>query len=429
MNVRVLYKRRRLFLSVLAALALPFAFITNVFLFLALATVFILLLMNSAQTTTEKILIAFCASVLFSGVTVFTLRPYDIITILSLCYVMFKNRFSVRIYKNIIPFLIVVIVICFINYSDDAFLEAVRYVISMLLLVVVLNIDRCTFDELGSQFAVIGITNIIFALSTFILFTSGTLTNYTSGVINTNLYLSNREVRLFGFFSDPNKFMTFSFAMLFLVEYYMTKSRTKSLLILIFLVSSVLSMSRTAILVIILYLACKILRKVQKISKAAFYISVILGIFTFLFFYISDSFDELINSAYSAMAQILNREWTVSLGTTIAEDNRFLIWQKAWEYIVEKPVGGYGWMSNTFLLPYPTHSTAIALLLDGGIIALVAFTVLFWPLFRLKCWELTIPLIYIPSLLLDLQNYRMWFLILGLVLASRGYRKANRIEV
>lgn len=417
-----------MFFALLMAPVLPFAFAVNIVLFLALAMAFILFLMNSTCTITEKFLIAFCASVLFSGISVLSLRPYDIIIIFALFYVMKKKQMSVKICKNIFPFLIIVVCVGCINYTGDALLESVRYVISLLLLVVVLNIDECSFDTLGNQFAVIGIANIIMAFLTFILFTNGTLTNYSLGVIESNLFLSDRETRMFGFFSDPNKFMTFSFAMLFIIEYFMKKSRRRTFLIFIYIIASILSLSRTAILVIAIYLGCKLLRKIEKDSKGGFYVTMILGIFVLLLLFVFDGFEDLMNLAYSAMAKILNREWTASLGDTVTEDSRFLIWKQALEYIVQKPIVGNGWMSNTFLLPYPTHNTVLALLLDGGMIALVAFIVLFWPVIKIKQWELTIPFVFVPSLLLDLQNYRMWFLILGLVLVSKKMNSKRRIE-
>lgn len=427
MRLKVKKKKRQLFLALLVALILPFAFVVNIVLFLALTTVFIILLMKSVGTTTEKFLIAFCASVLFSGISVLGVRPYDIIIIFSLCCVIIKTRMNVKICKSIFPFLVIVVCICCINYSSDALLESIRYVISLLLLVVVLNIGRCSFDNLGNQFAIIGIANIIMALLTLLLFVKGTLTNYSLSIIETNLFLSNRETRLFGFFSDPNKFMTFSFAMLFIIEYFMKKSKRKTFLILIYVVASVLSLSRTAILVIAIYLGCKILRKIEKDSKGVFYITLILGVFILLFLFVSDESENLINLVYSSMAKILNREWTASLGDTVTEDSRFLIWKQALKYIVEKPIVGNGWMSNTFLLPYPTHNTVLALLLDGGIITLVVFITLFWPVIKIKQWELTIPFVFVPLLLLDLQNYRMLFLIIGLILVSKNELEEVRI--
>ena len=360
--------------------------------------------MKSAHTDAEKFLVAFCASVLFSGVSFLSLRLYDIIIIFALCYVMMRKRMNVKVCKSIFPFFIIVVGICCINYGDVALLESFRYLISLLLLVVVLNFDKCSFDNLDSQFAIIGIANIVMLILTFFLFTKGILTNYSLGFIETELFLSDREVRLFGFFSDPNKSMTFSFAMLFIIECFMKKSKRKTILILIYIVASVLPLSRTAIIVIAIYLGCKILRGIEKNTKGLFYVILIIGLFVLLFFSVFDKFEDLLNVIYLYMGKILNREWTISLGDTVTEDNRFLIWKKTLEYIIEKPVLGNGWMSNAILLPYPTHNTVLALLLDGGIIALVGFLVLFWPVVKTKRWEFTIPFILVPSLLLDLQN-------------------------
>ena len=109
MSLKVLNKKRSMFFALLMAPVLPFAFAVNIVLFLALAMAFILFLMNSTCTITEKFLIAFCASVLFSGISVLSLRPYDIIIIFALFYVMKKKQMSVKICKNIFPFLIIVV--------------------------------------------------------------------------------------------------------------------------------------------------------------------------------------------------------------------------------------------------------------------------------------------------------------------------------
>lgn len=417
------------FLLLLLAVILPFAFVVNNILFLILIVFFILMFVRTANNVSAKFLVAFFVSVLFSGISILNLRPYDIVTIIALIYVLVKKRGTLSVPYKILPFAFVVIFVCAVNFNGDALLETVRYIISFLLLLVVLNIDDCSFDDIKFQVAIIGIVNILFAFATFLLFKKGMITNYTSGIFESNLFLSNAEVRMFGFFSDPNKFMCFSFAMIFVIEYFMKKSRQRTLLIWIFIAGSILSLSRTALLVVALYIGCKILVKIKECSKLAFWAVIISGTLIFVLLFLLDGFEPLLNFVYSSMAKILNRDWTASLGSTVTEDSRFLIWKRALEHIGESPLWGHGWMSNTFLLPYPTHNTILALMLDGGILALIPFVICFWPLIKVKRWELTLPFVIVPSLLLDLQNYRVWFLILGLILVDeRRKAKQKRCE-
>ena len=115
-------------------------------------------------------------------------------------------------------------------------------------------------------------------------------------------------------------------------------------------------------------------------------------------------------------AKLLGREHTLKVNASFEDDNRMRIWMMAFNYIKQKPIIGYGWIANEQLLPYPTHNTLISLLLDGGLIVLMSYIYTFLPLFKNKRQDIVIPYIIVPLLLLDLGNYRLWYLLLGLVI-------------
>ena len=80
-----------------------------------------------------------------------------------------------------------------------------------------------------------------------------------SSFISTNVYIYSDEVRLNGFFSDPNKYMTFCLALLFIIDVFVENPTYKRNGILILSIATVLSMSRTALLCLGLYFFVKLL--------------------------------------------------------------------------------------------------------------------------------------------------------------------------
>ena len=77
-------------------------------------------------------------------------------------------------------------------------------------------------------------------------------------------------------------------------------------------------------------------------------------------------------------------------------------------------------MSYENLLPYPTHNTLIELMLDGGLVTTVPYLLFFMPMYKMKKWYLTLSCYLIPVMLLGLADYRLWFLILGIILNRRS---------
>ena len=140
-------------------------------------------------------------------------------------------------------------------------------------------------------------------------------------------------------------------------------------------------------------------------------------------FALPDTISTTINTIYTVAARILGREHTLEINATLHDDNRMIIWRMAIECILRKPLLGYGWLSFSRLLPYPTHNTVLSLLLDGGIFVFLAYLYTIFPLLSNRNYNLLIPCVIIPSLVLDLGNYRIYFLLLALIVNRRGIRR------
>ena len=104
-------------------------------------------------------------------------------------------------------------------------------------------------------------SNLYFAIVVFVLNGIGRISEYT-GIVASNIYIysSASELRMNGFFSDPNKYMAFCLAMMFIVEIWMQNGKLKNWTIVILCISSLISMSRTAILSLLAFLFFKVIK-------------------------------------------------------------------------------------------------------------------------------------------------------------------------
>lgn len=98
--------------------------------------------------------------------------------------------------------------------KTNEILEVVRYFVSILLIVVVLN-TKPDMNLISESIIRICKVTLYNAIIVFAMIQLGRVHNYMSSFISTNVYIYSDEVRLNGFFSDPNKYMTFCLALLF----------------------------------------------------------------------------------------------------------------------------------------------------------------------------------------------------------------------
>lgn len=361
----------------------------------------------------SSFMIIFLFTTLFSGIAFIGLRLYDWAIIFAFIELLLSGE-KIKIRLEIPAFFSIVLLIFLYNYHDYSIISIARYAFSLMLLTIILNkkslfpVDKRIFNE-------IFISIIYFSIAIFLFTKIGIINNITSSILSTNVYVFKDEVRMNGFFSDPNKYMSYVFILIFLVKKYWEKGQQHfSILCLTF--AAILSMSRTAIFVLILFfIGTKIMQTkkyqtILKISATAFFVISLLMIIAF-----PDLIGQWGNDFFLWSAEVLGREHTLMQNQSLSEDNRIIIWTSAMYYIAQSPLLGHGWLSFKEFLPYPTHNTALSLLLEGGVVALGNYIFLFRDLLFNKYWPIVLPLIIIPLVTLDLTDYRMEFLLLGVI--------------
>ena len=292
----------------------------------------------------------------------------------------------------------------------------VRYIISIILVFNVINLEF-NFDEIDNDIIHITLANMYNAIVVYILIGLGRVQNISTSIISTSTYIYKGEVRLNGFFTDPNKYMLYCMCLIFIAEIFISNKNKKNIIILLAMISAVISMSRTSLICFGVYFIIKIFKVLRKKSFALFYIGIGLSLIIAIILILNPGIiNNLVENIFVNTAKLLGRQNTLKVNTSVENDNRVRIWTMAIQYIKNKPFIGYGWLANEYLLPYPTHNTILSLMLDGGILMLIAYLYAFIPLFRNKRLDVVVPYILIPLFLLDLGNYRLWYLLLGLII-------------
>jgi O-antigen ligase len=356
-------------------------------------------------------------SFIYSCLSLFGLKLYDWIIVIYFIFLLIKKHGKFSFNPRMIILLITsVIVFLFHSIKSPQILEMVRYIISIILVFNVINLEF-NFDEIDNDIIHITLANMYNAIVVYILIGLGRVQNISTSIISTSTYIYKGEVRLNGFFTDPNKYMLYCMCLIFIAEIFISNKNKKNIIILLAMISAVISMSRTSLICFGVYFIIKIFKVLRKKSFALFYIGIGLSLIIAIILILNPGIiNNLVENIFVNTAKLLGRQNTLKVNTSVENDNRVRIWTMAIQYIKNKPFIGYGWLANEYLLPYPTHNTILSLMLDGGILMLIAYLYAFIPLFRNKRLDVVVPYILIPLFLLDLGNYRLWYLLLGLII-------------
>lgn len=403
------------FILPILILLTPFAYIFSpyVFVFLFIAEAF--LFIRNVDGEGNRLLILMLLTVMCSCISIAGVRLYDFVIIVAFIVTCIRRGGHLFISSyNIFPFLAVVVIVGVLHSGNGNLTEMFRYIVCFMLFITTFNNDY-DFDEIKGNIAGITITNLYFAIVVFVLNGIGRISEYT-GIVASNIYTysSASELRMNGFFSDPNKYMAFCLAVLFIVEIWMQTGKLKNWTIVILCISSLISMSRTAILSLLAYLFFKVIK--ITLQKSWLLTVVLCGVIIsaiVLFLFNPMLLNNLLNCLFVTSSKLMGREHTLSVNANLQSDNRILIWEQAIGLIKKQPLIGHGWNSIREKLPYPTHNTILELLMDSGIIGLCCYLILMSKLLFNKYYEYTIPFVWIPMLLLDMSGYRVLFLLLG----------------
>lgn len=405
----ILFAMRYLFLF-----AIPFLFIVSPYLVLVSVVILCCIYKRWFHIHHEpSFVFLFMFLTLFWGFTIAGLRLYDLAIVFGVISLFFSG-YRLKIKLDIPIFMGIVLLVFLTNYHDYSAITVLRYFLALSLLFVVMN-SKQLFPKQKKIFYDIIFTAIYFAISVYIFQVIGVFNNIESGLVQTNIYMDPKEIRLNGFFSDPNKYMAYIFILIYFIEIFW-ESNEKKWPLLFCALGTILSFSRTAILILLLYFLGKsfITKPKYKTLVSASLIAIfMIAIITLIA--IPDTIAEWANDFFLFTGSILGREQTLKQMQSLGDDNRILIWQAAWDFIQDSPILGHGWLSERHLLPYPTHNTMFQLLLDGGIVTLVSFIALFRRLFFNSKWLIGLPLIIVPILVLDMSDFRMEYLALGTV--------------
>ncbi|MED4974619.1 O-antigen ligase domain-containing protein [Geobacillus kaustophilus NBRC 102445] len=408
----------------------PIVFLVNVFMQ-------ILLLLYTKENVDTKIWMVYLLSFSYFGLELFGVRIYDLIMVVSIIFLFLINfKLQIRL-VDVFLFIIFIIYIIFtwsINgFYYQGFIEISRYLFSFLTFILFFNL-KPRWETIIKFIPIISIGNIIQAIELYILTLMNKVVVFNSNIFSVNYFNNTQEMRLNGFFTDPNKFLCFFLFLFILFEFIHTTKKIrmpfKYCLItrFVLILGVLISFSRTGLVVVVLYLVLNLTKRIfHKYNVYVWIIFLLIGFFIITLFSRIGYLTEVLNYIFVITTKILGRDRTFEINSFITEDNRYLIWNTTIEYIKMNPLIGYGPLSFERLLPYPPHNTYLTLLLDLGLLGCILFILLIKPLFKITELEVIIPFIVIPSLLLDLSNFRLLYILLAISIVSGYYKKPERV--
>lgn len=403
------------FIRMLIWVILPFLFILNINLFLFVLLIQMVFIKYDAKEFEISCTVIYLFAFLYNGISVFSLRLYDWISIIMFIIILIKNkRLTIRNVLSMLMLVIILVLNLTIFNNSNALQELLRYFMSILVFINIINISF-SWECMKPYLIELAFVNLYNCLIVFVFISKDMISNISNSIISSDIFLTTTELRMNGFFTDPNKYMVFCTFLLFVIYYFYNHEKNYIVKIILY-ISGILSFSRTSY-VVYLVLVClliymDILRRSDKNSK------IIISLICIIVIYIFIKLD-IISKLYDFITILSGRERTIAISSTVSEDSRYFIWIQSLDIIKNTFFMGNGLLSFEILLPYPTHNTFIQLILDGGIILLCSWIMFFRRIFIKKSLYLLFPLIIIPIFLLDLANYRILFVLLAFLYIER----------
>lgn len=417
--------RTQKFFAGLIYLAIPATYAISPYISIVLIILQGFILCAGQEMDGNRFALFFINAALFSSFSFVSLRLYDWVIFFTFLSTMWRKKLDLQIPARVVFILTILIFNTVVHEIDSStLLQFVRYLFSLLAFVLAFNLDF-DFKRIYDQLKLISFSAIYNAVCVYLLISIGKISSLTGSIVSSNIFIYNQqledgatsvETRLNGFFSDPNKYMVFCFALLIIYELFL-RDRQRRILEGLVMIAAVLSLSRTALLVIIIFLLFKQMYFLKQRSLRGFVLElVVLSALFVVMATVPDLLATLENNIYDAAAQLLGRTNTLKINSSISSDNRVIVWKQAIVFIKQEIIIGHGWLSYSNLLPYPTHNTILQLMLDGGIIVTFSWLYFFWPMFTDKKSYVLLACFLIPSMFLELGDFRLWYFLLGLIL-------------
>lgn len=420
-------------LIILMAIINPFAYLINPNLFGVFAILELIAIFFSKEEFYKKFWSSFILAITFYGVSLFHVKLYYWMFILCfpIIFYLYKERLSKRrlIYLGAyFIFLIYLGIIVLINPIKGYIVgEYIRY----LMCFVVLAITFMTFRDLNDvkkifpSVRVIAIATIIsaifiaiFTLTNFMHF-NGQYSNYVFGM---NIFMSRDVFRGVAFFSDPNMMYAVFMFLLAVYEFikfidYKERIRMFDITNIILFILIILSGSRTAAMVVVAYIIVKFIALFifkRNLVASNIAIGIAIGIFLIAYFLFKEEILYILNGILYKTTILMGRTQSLAISGTFTESNRMKSWIVAMNSVQGHWLLGRGlnyWKEIYFM---PPHNSIIMMLQSAGLIGLAMLTGLIVYAVRKIPVFITIILIIIPMCTLDLQQFVLFAIFIGI---------------
>ncbi|UOQ87012.1 O-antigen ligase family protein [Gracilibacillus salinarum] len=376
----------------------------------------------------------FILSSIYFGVSILGIKLYDIVLIiivLSSLLGTLKSKMKLKksiFIKHIEIYYFIIYLTCILIYQNSnsqEFMEYTRYIMSFLIVIIFAysNLSVEYVKKLIKFTPVVAVKNFISGVLIFILSNvKGHELSTNSSWMNFKTHYNQGELRLVGFYSDPNKYYLFFIVTFLLIEMYKNALNTKlehEKIIKTFLIVGIISsFSRTAIIIVILLVFTEILKlfipqKFQKL-KVVFY-----WLLALLFFLSIDILMEFMNKLLYNLTIVMGRESSLIYSSSIEESSRIIASKIALGSIKQNMFFGNGFFTWNELYYMPPHNTFIFILQDIGIVGLLLYFICIMSIRYYLRIEIIIALLILPSITLDLQNFRLLYFVLALSIFFR----------
>ncbi|MGL5616048.1 MAG: O-antigen ligase family protein [Sarcina sp.] len=382
-------------------------------------------------------------AVTFYGVSIFHVKVYYWVFILSLPYIIFfvRNKLSRRKIIFLAAtgiFAIYLTVLLFLHgIKGYTVSEYIRYIMCFIILYITVKTfkNRDEIKEIFHSIKVVALVNVISGIIVAIFTLSKHLGFSCSAhgkLYSIDIFNAVAHFRATGFFSDPNlycSFFMFLLAIYEFIKFYSDRERTKFLDVtnIILIVGVLISFSRTGMMTVAAYLIAKFIAiKVLKASKRAnntLWATIII-VFIILAGLFSQEILAMMNWLLYHITILIGRKSALVYSSNFTDSSRVKSWEVALNSLRGHWILGRGYNYWQTIYYMPPHNSFIMTLQETGIIGLVAFLGLVGYSIRKIPIYIILFLIFIPMSTLDLQNFLMLFMLMGIALTFLDEKKA-----
>lgn len=409
-----------------------------------------IIVIKNSETLVDKLWKSFILASMYFGVQIAGFKLYDIIIIGFLPVIimnienrknLFANKEKMNHLKLSLIYICYLAIILILNkFRYNQILEFIRYSMAILTMIsFYLTVNK--IEDLKNVIEVLPIyalKNLFSGIVVMILMMYFKFNDtFSALLVKVNIYNSLPEIRLTGFFSDPNKYFLYFIFILIVYEFYMYTYKYKDIKVIdkiniVFIIGAISSLSRTGIIAIIVYLFIKFINlkffydKQKIFLKVSLVIILVLGSICLIF---PNAIIGLADKFIYMITVLIGREESLIYSSSISESSRIMSWGVALESVSKNPIFGNGLYSWPEYYYMPPHNTFICIIQDTGIIGVLLFLVLSIYGIRNLPIHVALILLLIPMMTFDLQNYRLLYLVIAILVTSLSEGKRFNISL